>query len=104
MIRNKRIADRIDNGDIINEVFLKSVLHQGVRKSSKKVCAYGRVYENYSEASRALEKSDRYVGMCIRDGRHPDDIFVISDEFYKFVVDNKVDINIKEMYTLFGNK
>lgn len=52
-------------------------------RSTKKVCAYGKVYASQNEASRALGKIDNYVCECIKYGRHSNEIFEISDEFYE---------------------
>ena len=79
MKRNKRIADRVDTTEIVVGECLKVFLSQGTQPTSKRVCVYGNVYENMSEASRALGKYDNYVHICIRDGRHPDEIFEVSD-------------------------
>jgi 5-methylcytosine-specific restriction endonuclease McrA len=78
MRRNKRISDRVDNGELIISECEKVIIHNGTQNATKKVCVYGKVYENMSEASRAHEKSDGYVYKCIKDGRYPDDIFEIS--------------------------
>jgi hypothetical protein len=78
MKRNERIAGRINAGILVIEDYEKVNLHRGSNKTSKKVCAYGKVYDSKSEASRALGKSICYVGQCIRDGRHSNDIFEIT--------------------------
>ena len=79
--RNKRISDRVDTGEFVFVECPKVLLSQGSQPSSKKVCVYGNVYDNMSEASRALGKCDNYVCRCIRDGRNPDEIFEVSDQF-----------------------
>jgi hypothetical protein len=78
--RNERIADRVDSGELVIDDFEKVILHNGTQKSSKRICAYGKVYESKIVASRALGKGTNYVCNCIRDGRYPDDIFEIDDE------------------------
>lgn len=78
--RNDRIAGRVDAGEIIIEDYEKVNLHIGKQKKSKRVCAYGNVYDSKAEASRALGRADAYVGTCIRRGRHSNDIFEITDE------------------------
>jgi hypothetical protein len=83
MKRNERIADRVDAGELLIYDCSNSniILHKGINKTSKKVCAYGKVYASKIEASRALGKNDTYVTRCIRDGRHSNDIFEITDEY-----------------------
>lgn len=77
--RNERIAGRLDAGEIIIEDYEKVNLHIGIDKNSKKVCAYGIVYDSKAEASRALGKRDDYITRCIRLGRHSNDIFEITE-------------------------
>jgi hypothetical protein len=79
--RNDRIADRVVDGNLIINECEKVLLHNGVNKTSKKVYAYGEVYESKSEASRALGKSDTYVCQCIKKGWHSGDIFEITNKF-----------------------
>ena len=81
--RNERIVERLNNGyiDIID--CSMSVIHQGFRVLSKRVCVYGKVYHNQSDASRKNCKRDNYVRWCIKNERYSDDIFEISDEFYE---------------------
>lgn len=100
--RNNRIADRVDTGDLLIETCEQTILHQGTRKSSKKVCAYGKMYASKMEASRALNKGYSYVSGCTRDGTHPGDIFEISNEFYEEHKYSDMYIT-KEMYTTFNN-
>lgn len=78
--RNERIASRVDARNLIIYDCERTVLHNGTQKSSKKICAYGKVYQSKSEASRALGKGKNYVCNCIRDGRHTNDIFEIFDK------------------------
>ena len=78
--RNERIAYRVHTGKLIIKECEKVVLHKGMCKTSKKVCAYGNVYSSKTKASRALGKYDKYVTNCITNGRYPDDIFEINDE------------------------
>ena len=101
MKRNKRIAYRVDTGELIIIDYLKTILHTGAYKSSKSVCAYNKVYESKSEASRFLGKGTTYVCNCIRNGRHSDKIFEITDDFYNFVTENKFENITKKMYMLF---
>jgi hypothetical protein len=102
MARNERIATRVNDGDLVIENLPKVILHKGIPKTSKKICANGKVYESQIEASRVLEKSDEYVRACIRDGRYSDDIFLISDEFYDFAISNNLENITKKMYVLFA--
>ena len=99
--RNERIAKRVDNGVLIVNECVKVPLHKGTQKTSKKVCAYGKVYESQCDASRALGKNDRYICNCIHNGRHSNDIFDITDYFYDFSVENKLENITKKMYILF---
>lgn len=99
--RNERIARRVDDGDIVIEDRSRMILHIGTPKSSKRVCAYGKVYESQIDATRALKKGDNYVCQCILDRRYPEDIFYVNDDFYDFVVSNKLENITKKMYLLF---
>ena len=101
MARNEKISKRVDNGDLAIDEREHVILHKGTQKSSKKVCAYDKVYASQIEASRALKKSDNYISDCIYDGRYPKDIFYVSDDFYDFVVSNKLKNINKKMYMLF---
>lgn len=83
MKRNNKIADRMDDGSIAIGKCEKVTLYKGTQKSSKKVCIYGKVHVSKQSASRAIGKEDSYVGNCIRNGRYPDDIFEITEEFYE---------------------
>jgi glutaredoxin len=78
--RNERIASRVNAGEIVIGEYEKVNLHIGINKNSKKVCAYGNVYDSKAEASRALGKREDYVARCIRLGRHSNDIFEITEE------------------------
>ena len=102
--RNKKISERMKSGYLNLEELAKKVprtiLHKGSSPSSKKVCAYGKVYKNKSEASRALGKAYNYACICIRDGIYSDDIFDISKEFYDEYKDADMYIT-KQMYVGF---
>jgi hypothetical protein len=107
--RNERIANRVDSGVLKIREYGRVIVHRGMNKSSKKVCVYGKVFVSQNDASRALKKdethlsqSDNYVGDCIHHGRHSDDIFEISDDFYDFVISNNLENITKKMYVLFG--
>ncbi|AGE53451.1 hypothetical protein ATCVGM07011_202R [Acanthocystis turfacea Chlorella virus GM0701.1] len=77
--RNERIAGRVDAGEIVIEDYEQVILHIGKQKKSKKVCAYGIVYDSKLEASRALGRCKDYIKRCINLGRHSNDIFEITD-------------------------
>ena len=83
LTRNKQIADRVDNEKIIMSDCLRVILHKGKLRQAKKVCVYGTLYENKSDASRILGKYDYFVGDCIKNDRYLNDIFEITDEFYE---------------------
>ena len=85
--RNERITNRLLAGELIITDRKQTILHRGIQKSSKKVCAYGNMYVSKAKASRALGNNDNYVGNCIRNKRYLDDIFEISDEFYEMYKD-----------------
>jgi 5-methylcytosine-specific restriction endonuclease McrA len=88
--RNERIADRVDTGELVIDDCPQVILHQGTQKTSKKVCAYGKVYSSKSKASRTLGKNDNYVCQCIRTDRYSDDIFEIIDVFYEEYKDSEL--------------
>lgn len=100
--RNERIANRVTTGELVIKNYYKAIIHKRSNKTSKKVCAYGKVYPSKSEASRELGKDYTYVRICIRLCRFPDDIFEVDDDFYEYCKQNNI-INItKKMYALFG--
>jgi hypothetical protein len=106
MVRNERIAKRVDDGILIIKDCPREIIHRGTNKSSKKVCVYGKVYESQNDASRSVKNvndttKNLDVRDCIRDGRYPDDIFRVSDEFYNFVIKNNIENITKKMYVLF---
>jgi len=102
MKRNELIASRVDTGEISIVNCPKVILHRGTQTLAKRTYAYGKLYKNRRDASRALEKNDAYVCKCIRDGRYKDDIFEISKEFYDFAVETKLENITKKMYILFN--
>jgi 5-methylcytosine-specific restriction endonuclease McrA len=75
--RNEKISTRVDTGELVIESCHQVILHKGTHKSSIKVCAYGNIYDSKRDASRALGKNDTYVGKCIKNGWHSNDIFEI---------------------------
>jgi len=99
--RNERIVQRMDAGELIIGDHEKVILHKGKQSSSMTVCANGKVYESQSAASKALEKGEKYVGNCIYDKRHPDDIFEVSKEFYEEYKNSDVHIT-KNMFVAFN--
>jgi hypothetical protein len=97
--RNERIANRVDIGDIIIDKCDKVILHKGVQPTIKNVCVRGKIYASQIDASRALEMNINYIGCCIRDGTHIDDIFEITNDFYEEYKDSE---NItKDMFIAF---
>lgn len=99
--RNEKIANRMVSGELVIKRCDKVFLHNGISKSSKKVCAYGNMYESKIEASRALGDCRTYVKNCIINGKHFDDIFEITDEFYEEYKD--FDGITKDMFVKFCN-
>jgi hypothetical protein len=100
-LRNDNIAKRIECCDIVVKSSAKKLRDYGANNKTRKVCVYGNVYNTQFIASLAIGKNATYVSRCISDGRYPNDIFNISEEFYDFMVEYKF-INItKKMYTLF---
>ena len=89
MKRNERIAKRVDDGVFVIEDCEKVIIHKGVLKTTKKVCAYGKLYANHSDASRSLGKNRNYVYKCIKSNRYSYDIFEISDQFYEEYKDSE---------------
>lgn len=98
--RNLNIARRLKKGVI--DFFDCDTSLRTKNSSTKKVCAYGKVYSSYDIASNALVRNDRYITNCIYRKRHSDDIFEISDDFYEFAVETKLENITKKMYILFN--
>lgn len=88
--RNERIVVRVETGELDIPDCEKAILHMGSKNTNKKVYAYGNVYANKTEASRALWKNDAYVNRCIQRGTHSKYIFEIHDECHNEFVDNVV--------------
>lgn len=103
--RNKIISDRLDNGEFdissLCKIVPKTNIHKGIQPSSKKVCVYGKVYVSFIEASRETQHRPQYVSDCIKLGRHSDDIFEISNDFYDFMKEYDFENITKKMYKLF---
>jgi 5-methylcytosine-specific restriction endonuclease McrA len=99
--RNERIAKQIDAGKFVDIDYYTTMLHLGIQKMSKKVCAHGKVYINKTKASKAIGMCRGYVNKCIDKGRHPDEIFDITDEFYEEYKDS--DNITKDMFIAFNH-
>jgi len=99
--RNVRISDRVDTGELDVNVCDEVILNCGIKKSSKKVCVYGNVYKSARKASRAIECSNNYICQCVDKDWQTDDIFEITEEFYDFAIDNKLENITRRMYVLF---
>jgi len=82
-IRNEKITERMRNGNLVITNCSKVLQYNGKNPSSKKVCVRGKLYQSNAEASRGIGMEVSYVSICLRDGRYSDDIFIVSDEFYK---------------------
>lgn len=101
-LRNEQIARRMCAGELVINNHHKVILHRGKQPSSTSICARGKMYENMSAASDALGKNYNYVSECIRDGRHSDEIFVITKEFYEEYKDSEMYIT-KNMFVAFDH-
>lgn len=97
MRRNERITNRVISEELIIGNREKTILHNGNNRTKKKVCVYGKVYENQTEASLNIGKCLSYVHACIRDDKHKDDIFNVSGDFYDEYKDTDMYIT-KTMY------
>lgn len=102
VMRNERIANRVDAGELVIVDCDKVILHQGKRPSSQKVCVRGKVYVSKAKASNALGKCYTYVRNCISDKKQNDDIFEISNEFYEEYKDSEIIIT-KAMFIGFDH-
>ena len=100
--RNEKIAFRMINKDITLAGVKKTLRNKGANQSSKKVCVYGKVYSSMTNASRYNNLKDHRIKNLIRSSNCPDDIFIISDEFYDFTIENKFENITKKMYLLFN--
>jgi hypothetical protein len=90
------------NKDIVLAGVKKNLRNKGTQKSSKKICVYGRIYSSMANASRYNNLKDHCIKNFLRLGNPPDDIFIISDEFYDFAIENKFENITKKMYLLFN--
>lgn len=95
--RNERIAQRIDDGELVIGDHDKVILHQGTHSSSMTVCARGKVYESQGAAAKAIEMNRSTFKLRIRDGKDPD-IFAVSKEFYEEYKDSIENIT-KKMFS-----
>jgi hypothetical protein len=102
LMRNKRIVDRLDNGDIPTLVCQTFRRTKGMPPNTKKVCAYGKLYLSKREASRKIGKSDNYIVMCIQNDWHPGHIFEVSDGFYDKYIGSETYIT-KEIFEAYIN-
>ena len=98
--RNKRIADRLVSNELVIGDCEKTILHNGVSKTSKKVCVHGNVYPSMTDASNAIDKNWWYVSNIIKSSEHVNNIFEITDEFYEEYKDSDLYIT-KDMFTSF---
>ena len=78
--RNERIAQRMDDGDLVIGDHEKVILHRGTR--SMTVCVNGNTYESISAAAKAIEMNKTTFARRIRDGKDPE-IFAVTKEFYE---------------------
>jgi hypothetical protein len=83
-LRNERIVVRLLADNLVIDNKEKAILHNGTQPSSKKVCVRGQVYDNMSDASRALGMNDAYIRNCIRRGTLPCGVFVINDDLQAY--------------------
>ena len=100
--RNKRIADRLDSGELIVDDYEQVILHNGVSKTSKKVCVRGNVYVTMADASISIGQNCRYVDNIIKRKKNMDDIFEITNEFYNEYKDSELCIT-KNMFVAFDH-
>jgi len=99
--RNERIAQRMDDGELVIGGHEKVILHKGTHPSSKIVCARGKVYESISVATRATKMNQVTFRRRISDGKDPE-IFVATKEFYEEYKDSIEDIT-KNMFVVFDH-
>lgn len=97
--RNENIANRLDNGDI--NLFECDIILRTVGDNGKKVCAHGKIYINKTKASQALKDNKWYVSSSLTRKKHTEEIFYISDEFYKFAEETNLENITMKMYILF---
>jgi 5-methylcytosine-specific restriction endonuclease McrA len=99
--RNERIAQRMDDGELVIDGHEKVILHRGNHPSSKTVCANGKVYENQKAAARENKMNKTTFYRRINDGKDPD-IFAVTKEFYEEYKDSIEDIT-KNMFIAFDH-
>ena len=100
--RNEKIANRLENGDIILSGSQSLLRNLGTRPNAKKVCAHGKIYINKTKASQTLKNNGWYVYSSLTRGKHAEEIFYISDEFYKFAKESNLENITMKMYVLFN--
>ena len=95
--RNKKIAERMKSEDILINGCDKVLRNKGIKPNYKRVCVRGKLYSNMMNASVVLGNGPTYVHCCVQSGRYPDDIFIVTDEFYKEYKNNDLYIT-KNMF------
>ena len=80
--RNERIAQRMDDGELVIGDHEKVILHNGKHPCSMMACAQGKIYETQKAAAKAIKKRRTYIRNCIINGKDPK-IFAVTKEFYK---------------------
>jgi len=99
--RNERIAQRMDDGELIIGDHEKVIVHNGKASRSMMVCARGKVYETQGAAAKAIKTSPSYISRYISNGKDPE-IFAITKEFYEEYKDSIEDIT-KNMFIAFDH-
>lgn len=99
--RNENISKRLENGNNVLSGFQPLLRNLGIRPNAKKVCAHGKIYINKTKASQALKNNEWYVSSSLTRGKHAEEIFYISDEFYKFAEETTLENITMKMYILF---
>jgi len=101
-VRNDRIAQRMDDGELVIGDRKKVILHQGTHPSSMTVCTRGKVYETQGAAAKAIKTSQSYVSRYISNGKEPE-IFAVTKEFYDFAIENNLENITKNMFVAFDH-
>lgn len=98
--RNKRIAQRMDDGELVIGGHKKVILHNGTHPSSKTICANGKMYESISAAADAIKMKQSTFRRRISDGKDPC-IFAVTKEFYDFAIENNLENITNNMFVAF---
>jgi hypothetical protein len=98
--RNERIAQRMDDDELVIGGHDKVILHKGKNYHSKTVCANGKVYETQAAAIDAVEMKQTTFKNRISDGKDPK-IFAVTKEFYDFAIENNLENITKNMFMAF---